>query len=416
MKEKHYIDDLSAFVNQELSKDERQAIAEHLLQCEKCRKEHDRVKLGVSLASRLQQADAPADVWASIENTLDGRRAPQFSPIPKYSFFTARNVFASAAAILVVSTLTFVVYTSLFQSDGQTTAKKEPNIEENNAASTAAPTNARKPPADTSANAQPSETNSNIASAPVPATANAFWPVETIAGNPKVGNKGEVDKLTVGDVLETDANSRARIEVANIGNVEIAPNSRVRLLNTTSVEHRLSLDRGSLHAKILAPPRLFIVDTPSAAAVDLGCEYTLEVDKDGNSKLNVLSGYVALERNGRESIVAAGMSCLTRRGKGLGTPFSTESSASFQAAVMRFDFEGGGREALQTIIKESGFYDMFTLWHLLSRVPKNDREEVYDALAKYVKPPAGVTREGVSRLDKVMLDAWRKEVETAWYE
>ena len=226
----------------------------------------------------------------------------------------------------------------------------------------------------------------------------------------------KTESSSVGEFLETDANSRARVQVSNIGQVEVAPNSRVRLVRTEATEHRLSLERGVLQAKILAPPRLFIVDTPSAVAIDLGCEYKLEVDQDGNTRLHVTSGYVALERGGRESIVPAGAICFTRRGLGLGTPFSDDASNEFQTALVKFDFENGGRAALATIIKESGLYDSLTLWHLLRRVPKSEREKVFDALAGYVKPPASVTREGVLRLDKKMLDGWWTEIEKVWFE
>jgi hypothetical protein len=281
--------------------------------------------------------------------------------------------------------------------------------------------------------AQPKETNSNVRILPEVVPTEPInnqretiiaknnlpaWNVETLAGTPTAGNEaiGEKGKLSVGEFLETDAVSRARVQVSNIGQVEIAPNSRVQLVKTQSTEHRLSLERGLMKAKILAPPRLFIVDTPSAVAVDLGCEYTLEVDKDGNSKLHVTAGFVALERGGRESIVPAGATCFTRRGLGLGTPFSDDASLEFQRAIQRFDFENGGSASVQTIIKESGLYDSLTLWHLLARVPKNEREKVFDALARYVKPPPGVTREGILRLDKKMLDNWWKEIENVWFE
>ena len=234
------------------------------------------------------------------------------------------------------------------------------------------------------------------------------WNVETT-------NAGK-GKLAVGEFLETDATSRATIQVADIGQVEVAPNSRVQLVKTNSKQHRLSLEKGVLQAKIFAPPRLFIVDTPSAVAVDLGCEYTLEVDKDGNSKLHVTSGFVALERNGRESIVPAGAVCLTKRGKGLGTPFSVDASAEFRQAVFNFDFETGASDALQTIIKESNVYDAITLWHLLARVPKTERGRVFDRLDSFVKLPAGATKEGVLNLDKKMLDLWWTEIETLWFE
>jgi len=48
---------------------------------------------------------------------------------------------------------------------------------------------------------------------------------------------------------------------------------------------------------------IFIVETPLATAVDLGCKYTLEVQEDGSSLLHVTLGLVALERDARETIV-----------------------------------------------------------------------------------------------------------------
>src|SRR5207248_1979033 len=79
--------------------------------------------------------------------------------------------------------------------------------------------------------------------------------------------------------LETDARSRAKVRVADIGWVDVEPRTRVRLVRASAAEHRLELSRGVLHAAVTAVPRLFVVDTPSAVAVDLGCAYTLEVDE-----------------------------------------------------------------------------------------------------------------------------------------
>ena len=46
-------------------------------------------------------------------------------------------------------------------------------------------------------------------------------------------------------------------------------------------EQRLALDHGTIHALIWSPPGRFIVNTPSAQTVDLGCQYTLNVDAEG---------------------------------------------------------------------------------------------------------------------------------------
>lgn len=414
MSTKHYKDQLSAFVDQELSKEDRQTVAEHLLRCDVCRREHDAVRLGAGLAAKLEPTDAPDSVWLAIDADLDGQRTPRLNAFSQPRWFDLRHVGAFATAILVVGLLSFLVYRALFTGTEQNMAgNQNPTVSDSGqvpvtSIETTQPTNINGP----NTNAQP-PINANA----VPSSATeTFWAVETIAGTPQVGESSGGSKLEVGEYLETDASSRARIEVAEIGNVEIAPNSRVKLVGTNDKQHRLSLERGGLHAKILAPPRLFIVDTPSAVAVDLGCEYTLEVDKAGNSKLDVKTGFVALERGGRESIVPAGASCLTMKGKGLGTPFSGEATPEMTRALRSFDFGNGGSRAVKEIIAEADLYDIITLWHLLSRVSVSDRPAVYDALAKFVPAPDGVTRERILALDKTMLEKWRHSVETVWFE
>ena len=433
MNEKYYKEKLSAFINHELQGDERQAIGEHLLLCADCRAEHDQIKLGADLASKLTSSDAPDYLWKRIENAVDGKEKARISFLSNFPFFSLRGL-AATAGLLVVFGLSAAVYFGVLQNGLQEIAKNETPTQNGNVEMPQIISTSNENSANQTSNAEivkNSNSNFQIADSNVRISPNvspiqpketitaqktlASWNVETLAGTPKVGNSFENEKLAVGQFLETDANSRAKIEVANIGNVEIAPNSRVQLVNSTSNEHRLSLERGILQAQILAPPRLFIVDTPSAVAVDLGCAYTLEVDKEGNSKLHVTSGFVALEKGGRESIVPAGAIALTKKGKGIGTPFAEESSAELQTALYKFDFENGGNDALQTIIKESNLYDSLTLWHLLSRVPRNERGKVFDALAALVKPPANVTREGILRFDKKMLDAWWTEIENVWF-
>lgn len=237
-------------------------------------------------------------------------------------------------------------------------------------------------------------------------------------GSPKVGANHieSTGRSAVGEWLETDGSSRAQINVANIGRVNIEPNSRVRLVNTSATEHRLAMVRGRLHATISAPPRLFIVETPSGVAVDLGCSYTLEVDKAGRSILHVTTGWVELGLEGRASIVPAGAVCVTEPGNGPGTPYFNDASDRFRGALTKLDFHNGGARALSTVLGEARESDTLTLWHLLSRVRGAERERVYDRMAALVAPPQGVTREGVLRLDRSMLDRWKDVLERAWFD
>jgi hypothetical protein len=178
------------------------------------------------------------------------------------------------------------------------------------------------------------------------------------------------------------------------------------LLGTDADNHRLELARGTLHALIWAPPRLFFVETPSSTAVDLGCAYSLTVDDAGAGTLHVTAGYVALEHQGRESLVPAGWLCRTHPGTGPGTPFSESASPDLRSALEQFDFGPRQPEFLAGILTLSTRTDAITLWHLLTRVTSTQREAVFEKLATFIPPPSGVTREGILRSDKTMLTRW----------
>src|SRR5207237_1509760 len=70
--------------------------------------------------------------------------------------------------------------------------------------------------------------------------------------------------------------------------------------------------------------------------------------------------------------------------------------------------------SLKTVLANSRVRDTLTLWNLLPRVSGEDRALVYDRLAALVPPPAGVTREGVLKLNQQMLDAWKEQLEYRW--
>jgi hypothetical protein len=241
------------------------------------------------------------------------------------------------------------------------------------------------------------------------------WDVERVAGTPRVGWKsiganGKTGKLGVGQTLVTDSHSQATISVSEIGEVRVEPNTRLRLIAKGQGNNRLSLELGTIHAAIWAPPGDFVVDTPSAVAVDLGCAYTLKVDDSGAGLLRTTLGWVGFKLNNHEAFIPAGAVCATRPKIGPGTPYFEDVSDSFRAALYKFDFDALTPERrsaeLEIILKESRNRDALTVWHLLARVSDAERGRVYDRLAALVPPPEGVTRDGILRLDQKMLDQW----------
>jgi hypothetical protein len=246
-------------------------------------------------------------------------------------------------------------------------------------------------------------------------TSRSGWEVVQMDGAPMIGRhamqgNGTKDKLEVGQVLITNENSRANITVAEIGEIQVDPGSRLRLIQSSRDRKRIFLEEGTIHAAIWAPPGEFVVDTPSAVAVDLGCMYTLHVGPDGSGLLRTTLGWVGFHSNGRDSFIPAGAVCPTRHKVGPGTPYFSDASEAFQNALSQLDFGSLTREArsaaLQTILSQARREDALSLWHLLSRTEGSERAQVYGRFAEFVPPPQGVTREGILRLDQQQLDLW----------
>ena len=247
-----------------------------------------------------------------------------------------------------------------------------------------------------------------------PPGAETGWQVERLEGSAQVGARNaEVSMgLRAGQVLRTAKDSTLMLQDDALGRVDLGPESQLRATS----KRQLQLDRGKLHAFIWAPARQFVVDTPSSRAVDLGCEYTLDVDSTGDGLLKVALGWVAFQFHGQESFIPAGAQCVTRKRGGPGIPYYEDAPAALAESVSRF--ERGDAAALQGILAAARPQDGLTLWHLLTRVAAQDRGAVFDRFAQLVAFPPEVSRERVLRKDPEMIDLCWNALElqnTGWW-
>ena len=119
---------------------------------------------------------------------------------------------------------------------------------------------------------------------------------------------------------------------------------------------------------------------------------------------------------GTKSFIPAGAQCVTRKRTGPGIPYYEDAPAALAQSVARF--ERGDTAALDGILAAARPRDGLTLWHLLTRVPAQDRAAVFDRFAQLVKLPPEVSRERVLRKDPAMIDlCWNAlELEnTGWW-
>lgn len=228
------------------------------------------------------------------------------------------------------------------------------------------------------------------------------------------GAPASTGNLPAGTWMETGEGATASLQVADIGSIQLHGGSKLRIVATGAKEHRLELVRGSLHAKVKAPPRLFVIDTRAATAVDLGCEYDLRIDDRGRSHLRVTSGAVSLEGKGRAAYVPAGTATVADPDRGPGVVIAEGATPELTVAAAQLD--AGDAGALAELLVRAGQGDSFTLWNLLPGASREDRGKVLRRMEELKMRPAKVKREAVLAGQPEALLALRTSLEDAWFE
>jgi len=215
------------------------------------------------------------------------------------------------------------------------------------------------------------------------ATVAAMWPVYSARW--RIGLR----LLRAGETIRMPA----RLRSGNIGYVDVAANTVLRY----DGGNRLTLERGTIHAKTISPPGIFIVDTPAARAVDLGCEYVLTVGEDGEGELRVLKGWVGLNSWGQSLVPQGAKATIAPDGR-LSPPLFEDAPPAFQQAILRGD--------LNAALPLARHKDALTLINLFRFATTEERLEIYDRLNELVPAPRDVPREAMRRWTMTTLDSW----------
>ena len=228
----------------------------------------------------------------------------------------------------------------------------------------------------------------------------AGYAVAAAAGSPRVSG-GAIEKhgrLRPGEWLETDAASRATIEVGAIGRVDVESNTRVQMIGARAGEHRLSLAedgsrprsghrRDSFSSRRRRrSPSIWAAPTRSTSIRAARAFCACCMDGSGsNSK-------------GRESFIPEQAVCRTRPGVGPGRRTSRMRPRSSSTRLTTIDFgDASARRAAPSTSRCGAAHRRAQLGHLLTRVDPDEVGPRVRPAAELVPPPAGVTRDGIAR-------------------
>jgi hypothetical protein len=190
--------------------------------------------------------------------------------------------------------------------------------------------------------------------------------------------------LPVGGELDTGSHE-ATLTIADIGSAHLGSGTQVRLERTDRERHQLALERGRMHAKVVARPRLFAVTTKHADVVDLGCEYDIAIDASGAGSLHVISGLVELAtKAGALVTVPEGCDAKILTGNRPGLPICAATTPAVRTAAQAYD--AGDAAAFEAILAGAQRQDAITLM-ALAAVDDARRKAALERLAELSPPP-----------------------------
>jgi hypothetical protein len=201
--------------------------------------------------------------------------------------------------------------------------------------------------------------------------------------------------LRDGEIVQTNRFA-AHIKAPSIGTIDVAPHTTLQLVQSAPDRYLLDLREGSIHATTTSPPGVFVVNTPKASAIDLGCEYSLSVQPSGIGTLHVTAGWVELTFGFTQSLVPANAHATIDAEGNLGPAIFDDAPFSDDAP-------------LDTILRTARKKDAYTLLNLFPRAANADeRVRIYDRLNALVPAPPGITRE-------IVRDQWTIDTTGPWW-
>lgn len=218
-------------------------------------------------------------------------------------------------------------------------------------------------------------------------------------------------ELSENDIIETDAISRIEIQVPDVGTITLEPNSKIQRLPANKIQ----LLSGMLSANKKGANKLLTLVVPEAEIKDyfLGGQFTLAVNEDNITTVNVNDGWTTIVKNDLETLLLPNHTCRIIPDSGIGLPYLNTSASAFVEAVNNYCFTNpNNEEALISVLTKAELNNSVTLWNLMKRVTRKQRDMViYTLFGLLGDPPIGVTDEGLRTLNAEMLQKLIEEIE-----
>lgn len=240
---------------------------------------------------------------------------------------------------------------------------------------------------------------------------NSPWKIRSTGGTYLInGSITETGLWNEGESLFTEDNSTVMVSVPNTGKLEIIPNSIVSLEKAKDGYNKIILNKGEIKISNTSLLPDLSIQLNDCIVYDRGGVIYLS-NKNKIARIFVEYGLAEYERKGNKYLICEGYVTEIRSGHRAGTPYRIDAPDSLKNEIEIFDYQNGGSNSLDNIIKFAKTKDMLTLLALIPHASTVKRGMLFQTIANHFPPPSNVTYDGIIKLNKEMLVGWWYEIE-----
>lgn len=208
------------------------------------------------------------------------------------------------------------------------------------------------------------------------------WKLINLRGEAFI-NGVKSNTVNVGDWIQTDSASSVVLKIANVGDISIEPNSKVRFVQSDGQMSRIEVLYGTVNTTTSQADK-FVLHSNNMKVQDKGGSYSFKVDEKGNGVIFVNNGIANVESGNKSAVVTDGKFCLYKPEYGVGIPFRKDASKEFQNALFSYDFSNGGMQSVYYAVANAAPEDYTSLMNLIPRVDERTKYLVLNKLGKLV--------------------------------
>jgi hypothetical protein len=241
---------------------------------------------------------------------------------------------------------------------------------------------------------------------------NSPWKITVVQGNVLVdGQMQKNDRISEGQDILTETNSRAIVIVPSIGRIEVEPVTQFKLIKAEDGDNRIGMERGEIQVSSSEQLPAFVTEFKNNIIKFIGGTYRITVNEFGKAKLFIESGFVEIHQNQKIFMIDENYVCELSSEALPSIPYRLDANDIFREEVKRIESGAYTRSSIDVLINTARNVDALTLLAVIPRVNEQERVSLYDRIYSFYKPPLNATFEGIIKLDQKMLEAYFREIE-----